>query len=141
MRLMIAMLLFGMLPSGCASECPKCRAELAALRDEVARLREDISAVNALVSKPPEEIRQRRSTVVIGRSKETVEVQVHARKIIIDGRAATLETLSSHAARIAEQRPQVAVAVRALDEVEYDRVVQVLDMLKRAGLQRIYLKN
>lgn len=139
--LMISLLVGSVLLGGCASDCPKCRAELSSLKEEVTRLREDVAAVNALVAQGRSEVREKRSTVVIGREKDTVRVRILRQGIICDGRRLAIEALSAHAAAIADRQPNARVGVIVDEGVGQDRVLQVLDLLKRAGLAEVYLHS
>ena len=67
-------------------------------------------------------------------------VTIDARgRLHVDGRPVSAAQLQSMAARLVQQRPDVLVIIRADRQVAYDRVVEAIDAVRRAGVYRLGL--
>ena len=60
-------------------------------------------------------------------------------RMFVDGRQVSSQQLQALAGQAVQRRPDVLVIVRADRQVQYDRVVEAIDAVRRAGVYRLGL--
>ena len=66
-----------------------------------------------------------------------LEVEVTTLLLRIDGHELSNDELTARAQTVAAANPDAAVTLRAHPDVPYERVVEILDLLRKAGLTQI----
>ena len=66
-----------------------------------------------------------------------LDVEVTALLVRVDGLEMSNDELAARAQTVAAATPDTAVTIRAHPDVEYARVVEILDLLRKAGLTQI----
>lgn len=127
--------------TGCATEDAALKREVADLRQEVGVLKAELDQLKrGQVVAEPRAIELPRAATAAPAASQATALAIALLKdgnILLNGQAVAREELQGKLAALAAEDPQASVVLSADQDVSHQRVVEVMDLVRAAGITRI----